>query len=96
MSIIIDGMDQAKTTLPHFVHASKFTSTMWRLRVHLVGVIVHGVGVYGFFDLFEFSHSTNLTLSVLMNIFYIHRDSLPDTLYLQMDNCARENKNRYL
>ncbi|XP_062581892.1 uncharacterized protein LOC134243670 [Saccostrea cucullata] len=24
------------------------------------------------------------------------KDSLPDVLYLQMDNCARENKNRYL
>uniref|UniRef100_A0A8W8MTB2 DUF7869 domain-containing protein n=1 Tax=Magallana gigas TaxID=29159 RepID=A0A8W8MTB2_MAGGI len=26
--------------------------------------------------------------------FYGIKDSLPDTLYLQMDNCARENKNR--
>lgn len=48
LSIIIDGMDQSKTQIPHFVHASKFTSSMWRLRVHLVGVILHGIGVYGF------------------------------------------------
>lgn len=96
LSLIIDGMDQSKTQLPHFVHASKFTSAMWRLRVHLVGVIVHGIGVYGFFDLFEYSHSTNLTLSVLLSVIYMLRESLPDVLYLQMDNCARENKNRYL
>lgn len=96
LSIIIDGMDQSKTQIPHFVHASKFTSSMWRLRVHLVGVILHGIGVYGFFDLFEYSHSTNLTLSVLLSIFYMLKESLPDVLYLQMDNCARENKNRYV
>uniref|UniRef100_A0A8W8MH47 DUF7869 domain-containing protein n=1 Tax=Magallana gigas TaxID=29159 RepID=A0A8W8MH47_MAGGI len=91
---IIDGMDQSKTQLPHFVHAIKFTSAMWRLRVRLVGVIVHGIGVYAFFDLFEYSHSTNLTLSVLLSVIYMSRESPPDVLYLQMDNCARENKNR--
>eukprot|EP00105_Crassostrea_gigas_P042039 XP_019926187.1 PREDICTED: uncharacterized protein LOC105336278 [Crassostrea gigas] len=69
---------------------------MWRLRVRLVGVIVHGIGVYAFFDLFEYSHSTNLTLSVLLSVIYMLRESLPDVFYLQMDNCARENKNRYL
>lgn len=53
LSIIIDGMDQSKTAISHIVHASKFTSTMWKLRTHLVGVIVHGIGIYGFFDLFE-------------------------------------------
>uniref|UniRef100_A0A8W8MD19 DUF7869 domain-containing protein n=1 Tax=Magallana gigas TaxID=29159 RepID=A0A8W8MD19_MAGGI len=42
------------------------------------------------------SHSTNLTLSVLLSVIYMLRESLPDVLYLQMDNCARENKNRYL
>lgn len=44
LSLIIDGMDQSKTQLPHVVHAIKFTSAMWKLRVHLVGVIVHGIG----------------------------------------------------
>ncbi|XP_061171052.1 uncharacterized protein LOC133180592 [Saccostrea echinata] len=96
LSLIIDGMDQSKTSLPHFVHASKFTSTMWKLRVHLIGVIVHGIGIYGFFDLFQYSHSTNLTISILLSVLYSMKDSLPDTLYIQMDNCARENKNRYL
>lgn len=52
LSLIIDGMDQSKTSLPHFVHASKFTSAMWKLRVHLIGVVVLGIGIYGFFDLF--------------------------------------------
>lgn len=28
LSLIIDGMDQSKTSLPHFAQASKFTSAM--------------------------------------------------------------------
>lgn len=70
LSLIIDGMDQSKTQLPHVVHAIKFT---------LVGVIVHGIGVYGSFDLFDYSHSTNLT-SVLLSVIYMLRESLPDVL----------------
>ena len=83
MSLIIDGMDQSKTQIPHFVHASKYTASVWKLRVHLVGVIVHGIVSMAFFDLFEYSHSTNLTLSVLMGL-YMMRESLPDVLYLQI------------
>lgn len=79
LSLIIDGMDQSKTQLPHVVHAIKFTSAMWKLRVHLVGVIVHGIGAYGSFDLFDYSHSTNLT-SVLLSVIYMLRESLPDVL----------------
>ncbi|XP_071143900.1 uncharacterized protein [Mytilus edulis] len=96
MSIIIDGMDQQKTFIPNFMHMSKFMSGMWRLRTHLVGTIVHGVGVYGFFDQFQWPHSTNLTLTILVHVFFLLKDSIPDILYLQMDNCARENKNRYV
>ena len=59
MSLIIDGMDQSKTQKPHFVHASKYTASVWKLRVYLVGVIVHGIVSMAFFDLFEYSHSTN-------------------------------------
>lgn len=91
LSLIIDGMDQSKTQLPHVVHAIKFTSAMWKLRVHLVGVIVHGIGVYGSFDLFDYSHSTNLT-SVLLSVIYAKGVSSGCTL--QKDNCTRKNTNR--
>ena len=30
-----------------------------------------------------------------MRVLYDLKDSLPDVLYLQMDNCGRENKNKY-
>ena len=32
LSIIIDGMDQSKTNLPHILHERKSGSNLWRLR----------------------------------------------------------------
>ena len=96
MSIILDGMDQSKTNLPHFQQKSKQTSGNWKLKTHVTGAIVHGQGVYGYFDICEWSHSSNMTIAILMNILYMYKDSLPPVLYLQMDNCGRENKNRFV
>ncbi|CAG2204723.1 unnamed protein product [Mytilus edulis] len=95
MSMIIDGMDQSKTEIPHFLYLSSLTSGIWKLRTHLVGALVHGVGLYGFFDWYQYAHSSNLTIHVILSILLMTKDSLPDVLYLQMDNCARENKNRF-
>ena len=86
-------MDQAKTNIPHFLFLGKFVSNMWKLRLNLMGVIVHGIGIYGFFDYFQFSHGSNLTISILIQTFMM-LDRLPKTLYIQMDNCPGQNKNR--
>lgn len=74
---------------------SKASSAMERVRVHLTGVIVHGHGAYGFFDMDEWPHNANITINVLLNVLSMH-PSLPPTLYLQLDNCGRDNKNRFL
>ena len=55
---------------------------------------MHGVGIYGSFDLFEWSHASNMTICILLDVPTMMKDSIPDTLYLQMDNCYREKKNR--
>ena len=96
MSVIIDGMDQSKTFVPHFVRVSKLVSSIWKLRTHVTGAIVHGQGTYAFFDNFEWPHSSNLTINVLLSVLQIHKDSLPPVLYLQLDNCGWENKNRFI
>ncbi|XP_015749773.1 PREDICTED: uncharacterized protein LOC107329609 [Acropora digitifera] len=43
-------------------------------------------------------HDSNLTLSVLLHIFLelSKEGSLPPYLFLQMDNCYRECKNKYI
>ena len=68
---------------------------MTGLKVHVTGAIVHGQGAYGFFDIGQYCHDSNMTIYVLINILSMF-SSLPPTLYLQLDNCGRENKNRFI
>lgn len=88
-------MDQSKTDIPHFLFLSSMAAGMWKLRTHLVGAIIHGIGNYGYFDYYQYSHGSNLTINILMRLLTKLKDSLPPVLYLQLDNCWRENKNRY-
>ena len=94
LSLIIDGMDQSKTEIPHTVYCSTFTSSLWKLRTHLVGVIAHVRGIFGFFDHYQYPHGSNITINALLRVLFELKDNLVDVLYLQMDNCWRENKNR--
>ena len=41
----------------------------------------------------QWPHDSNLTINVLMKAL-LRMDSITDRLYLQMDNCWRENKNQ--
>ena len=66
---------------------------MWKLRTHLKGAIAHDIGNFGYFDYYQCPHSSNLTIHVLLSILS-QLKHLPDTLYLQLDNCAGGYKNR--
>lgn len=48
-----------------------------------------------FIDLYQWPHDSNLTGNILLRLLEKNRP-LPPTLYLQLDNCFRENKNRYI
>ena len=96
-------MDQSKTNLPNTKLIAKSTSSLWRLRTHVTGAILHtkaphGKLVYCFVDLVQFPHDSNLTLTVIVNVLvdYAKTNQFPEVLYLQMDNTCRENKNRYV
>lgn len=96
MTIIIDGMDQSKSNLPNTATISKSTSSLWRLRTHITGVLIHtqspcGKLAYAYLDLIQWPHDSNLTLTVLLKSIYdFQKDhNLPPTLYLQMDNTSR-------
>ncbi|WAQ94150.1 hypothetical protein MAR_006621, partial [Mya arenaria] len=90
-----DGMDQEKTRLPHLPTTPKSLSNAWKVQFNLMGAIAHGIGIYGFFDPFQWSHGGNYTISILCSIFGM-LDSLPEVLYLQLDNCPGANKNRFV
>lgn len=67
---------------------------------HITGAICHGQKrVMCFIDLLQWKHDSNLTLNVLLNIFtnlIKNGGCLPECLHLQLDDCYRENKNRYI
>lgn len=96
-------MDQVKTNLPNTNIIAKSTSGLWRPRTHVTGVLVHTKAPFGklafaYVDLLQWPHDSNLTITLLMNALLEFRKTqpIPSTLYLQMDNTARENKNKYV
>ncbi|XP_078586053.1 uncharacterized protein LOC144877086 [Branchiostoma floridae x Branchiostoma japonicum] len=99
-SIILDGMDQKKTAIPHYPEKTKDDGQN-QLGTHVTGAIVHGQHkAYAALDLNNIPHDANLTITVLMKILQdvakANGGRLPPVLYLQLDNCYRENKNCYI
>ena len=97
-------MDQSKTDVPNLRRICKTTANLQKLRTHLVGTILHsglcplGKSYFGFFDLFQWPHDSNLTMNVIISVLKLINDrfGLPPVLYLQLDNCWRENKNKHV
>ena len=98
ISVIVDGMDQNKTNLPSFVRMTKACQNLWCLRTHLTGCLVHGLGAFNYFDFLQWSHDCNLTLCTLLDtVMHVAKQRvLAPRLLVQMDNCVRENKNKYV
>ena len=96
LSIIIDGMDQAKTNVPLY---SRKTSERV-LTQRLLGVKVHGIGNWVFLVDSTVRGGGNLITEVLRRtLLEVEKlgklPSINPVLYLQLDNCS-ENKNRTL
>lgn len=104
LTIILDGMDQNKTNVPSLLREAKSSQNLLRLRTHLTGALVHtrsshGKHIYAVYDLLQWPHDSNLTIQVLCQVLLKVREgsqALPHVLYLQLDNCGRENKNCYI
>jgi hypothetical protein len=98
ISIIIDGMDQSKTYLPKHAFNLTVDQGAAKLKVHVMGVLVHGHGAYAFNTLEDWPSDANLNIECLSRVLGdIGWDTLADkTLFLQLDNTTRENKNHAL
>ena len=101
LTIIIDGMDQSKTNVPFVCQRTKSTQNLWRLQSHITGVLIHtdsswGKQVLAFVDLYQYPHDSNLTINILIRTLNELEKPLPPVLYLQLDNCFRENKNKFV
>jgi len=102
LSLIVDTM-QTKF-IPMVTPLPKNYSTCEKLRLHLTGIINHSHSdriMYGSFD--HWKHGSNFVVSVIDD--YLRHLQLkldtdakpwPSTLFLQLDNCWKENKNKYV
>lgn len=70
LSLIIDGMDQSKTDIPHIINNPKVMSGAYRHETHVTGVRVHGRFTMMFIDCRQFSHDSNLTIEILLRTFH--------------------------
>lgn len=66
------------------------------LKTHLTGVLIHGKPTHIFVDSNQFPHDSNLTINCLFRALWNHGSRLGKKIYVQLDNCGRENKNRFL
>lgn len=99
MSIIIDGADQSDHDLPHIYQKCKASSEATKLRMHVIGAIVHGSATYAYTSPAHVAQGHNVTIQALWDTM-VHekrkRGRLPGTLYLQLDNTTKQCKGRYL
>ena len=68
-SVIIDGMDQEKTALPHIISNPKSLAGSYTLDTHVTGVRAHGRITVIAIDCGEFPHDCNLNIHILLKVF---------------------------
>jgi hypothetical protein len=99
LSIVIDGMDQNTTLVPKMCQTVKNIEGRY-VKTHLCGILVHGWGLYC--DLWidaHHRHDSNQVVTSIMgvlNAVHSARGTLLPILCIQVDNCVRENKNKFL
>jgi hypothetical protein len=95
MSMIIDGADQSKYSLPHFHHRTHKTEGIWKNKMHVMGAIVHGLGSFLYTCPSHAAQGHNVTIQALFRtLLKLKQDGhqLPPKLYLQMDNTTKQCK----
>jgi hypothetical protein len=99
-SVIVDGMDQSKTILPHFRRVPKDSKIKEGnfVKVHVVGAKVIGneCKAYAFLMFDNFKSDSNCMLTVLHKVILKMARPLPRVLFLTLDNTTKENKNKYV
>ena len=99
LSLILDGADQKSYGLPHFVFPTK-EDKGHKMKTKIVGVLEHGVKklltLYTLTE--EFESGANHIIEALHRTLGRTKErlgTLPPVLFVQADNCTRENKNRF-
>lgn len=98
-SIILDGADQKSYGLPHFIFATK-SDRGHKIKVKCIGVLEHlrqkQLSLFTMTE--EFASGANHIIETTHRVLQKKKQimgKLPEVLFVQADNCTRENKNRY-
>jgi hypothetical protein len=99
ISISLDGTSKFPQGFPGFPTKAKSDGNEERLKLHIEIAMVHGRRPRVFVAWEDIAGDANLITEILTRVLKAEendRGVLPKILYLQLDNCARENKNTYL
>ena len=98
-SLIVDGADQSAFGLPHFTTKPK-SQRGHALKVKLIGLFEHLIEnrLTLFTMTEEIETGANHVIEVIHRFLNAKRSegALPPTLFVQLDNCSGENKNKYV
>jgi hypothetical protein len=99
LSLIIDGADQSKFHLPYHREVDHRTQGKFKIKLHVHGLLSHGRDAMAYFCPPYLKQGANSTIEIIHR--YVTRltsggATLPPVLFLQLDNTARQNKNKYL
>ena len=100
MVIEMDNMDNQKTAVGQMKRDPKSLAALDKLKTHITGVHVPGdeepFRCYTWHD--RFPAGSDVVITVLLRVLceVAAKGPLPPTLYLHLDNCWRENKNRFV
>jgi hypothetical protein len=97
LTVIVDGMDQAKFRVPRRLIKSKAFEKLTRPALHVHGCWAHGFGYHlavSDQDCKKDSVSNIEVLSRMLEQIYTTHKGLPLGLHLEQDNCSRECKNQ--
>ena len=95
MCLMIDGMDQKKTCLPHLRQLPKDINDECLVQMQLVGCLAYiGTVKPHFFVTYPNVHNgPNLIVTMIQRVLLNWGNPLPPILYVQLDNTTRENTN---
>ena len=102
--VAIDGMDNSKSMIPRLLEKTKKLA-MWKLPSKISGVIITSAKYPKKRKILlevnhdQFKQGSNMIVSIIYKVildFFNEHKVLPKVLDLNLDNCARENKNRYV
>jgi hypothetical protein len=101
MVVEIDNMDNQKTAVGQMPRDPKSLASLEKLKTHITGVHVPGDAdspfrCYTWHDRFPTGSDVVITILLRTLCEIAAKGPLPPTLYLHLDNCWRENKNRFV